>query len=197
MNYNLALNPDYHNDSDENLWKELRNNNKEALSVIYYRFFNLLLQKGLQISGERELVKDCIHDLFLEIWKNKLNLSIPLSVKAYLISCIQRKIIRQLKKLRSQQIKMDMLPNEHVASKEDQLIMEQHLLNQQCVVIQAINSLTIRQQEAIKLKFYANHSYEEISGLMKISTDSIYNLVSKAIDNLQMELTKETELMLY
>jgi DNA-directed RNA polymerase specialized sigma24 family protein len=40
-------------------------------------------------------------------------------------------------------------------------------------------------------------SYEEIAGMMKISTDSIYNLVSKAIITLQKELTKEAETNLH
>jgi RNA polymerase sigma factor (sigma-70 family) len=157
----------------------------------------VLLQRGLQISSDRELVKDCIHDLFLEIWINKINLTTPLSVKAYLIVSLQRKIMRKLKKDRLQQTEMNRLPTEFVTSKEDQLISEQHIHDQQCMVFRAINSLTRRQKEAIHLKFFANLSYEEIAGTMKISTDSIYNLVSKAIINLQKGLTKEAEPKLY
>jgi RNA polymerase sigma factor (sigma-70 family) len=193
MNPKLAATSPYLQECDEVIWNALRNNNRKAFAVIYYRFFNVLLQRGLQISSDRELVKDCIHDLFLEIWVNKLNLAAPLSVKAYLIVSIQRKIMRKLKKLRSKQTEMDRLPVEFVISKEDQIISEQLMHDQQCMVNKAINSLTKRQKEAIQLKFYANMSYEEIAGMMKISTDSIYNLVSKAIINLQKELTKEAE----
>jgi RNA polymerase sigma factor (sigma-70 family) len=193
MNPELAATSTYHQECDEVIWDALRNNNREALAVIYYRFFNLLLQRGLQISSDRELVKDCIHDLFLEIWINKLNLATPISVKAYLIVSIQRKIMRKLKEFRSKQTEMDRLPMEFVTSKEDQIISEQLMHDQQCIVNHAINSLTKRQKEAIQLKFYANMSYEEIAGMMKISTDSIYNLVSKAIINLQKKLSKEAE----
>lgn len=197
MNPKLAATSIYHQECDEVIWNALRNNNREAFAVIYYRFFNVLLQRGLQISCDRELVKDCIHDLFLEIWINKLNLATPLSVKAYLIVSIQRKIMHKLKKFRSKQTEMDRLPMEFVTSKEDQIISEQLMHDQQCMVNQAINSLTKRQKEAIQLKFYANMSYEEIAGMMKISTDSIYNLVSKAIINLQKELNKEAEPILH
>jgi len=193
MNPKLAVASSYHQECDEGIWNIFKNNNKEAFAVIYYRFFNVLLQRGLQISGDRELVKDCIHDLFVEIWKNKTNLATPVSVKAYLIASIQRKIIRQLKRFRSQKIEMDRLPLEFVHSKEDQLISDQLTQDQKCIVNRAVNSLTKRQKEAIQLKFYTNLSYEEIAGMMKISTDSIYNLVSKAIDNLQQDLTKEAE----
>jgi RNA polymerase sigma factor (sigma-70 family) len=105
--------------------------------------------------------------------------------------------MRKLKKFRSKQTVMDRLPIEFITSKEDQIISEQLMHHQQFMVNQAINSLTKRQKEAIQLKFYANMSYEEIAGMMKISTDSIYNLVSKAIITLQKELTKEAETNLH
>lgn len=132
MNPKLELASAYHQESDEVIWSAFRNNNKEAFAVIYYRFFNVLLQRGLQISSDRELVKDYFHDLFLEIWINKINLATPLSVKAYLMVSIQRKIMRQVKKVRSQQTEMDRLPMEFVISKEDQIISEQLMHDQQC-----------------------------------------------------------------
>jgi RNA polymerase sigma factor (sigma-70 family) len=197
MSPKLTATSPYHQECDEVIWNALKKNNKEALAVIYYRFFNLLLQRGLQISSDRELVKDCIHDLFLEIWINKINLATPLSVKAYLIVSLQRKIMRNLKKFRTQQTEMERVPVEIVTSKEDQLILEQQINDQKCKVNRAVNSLTRRQKEAIQLKFYSNLSYEEIAGMMKISTDSIYNLVSKAIVNLQKGLTKKAEPSIY
>jgi RNA polymerase sigma factor (sigma-70 family) len=193
MNPKLEPASPYHQEQDEVIWNAFRNNNQEAFAVIYYRFFTLLLQRGLQICNDRELVKDCIHDLFVEIWKNKLNLTTPICVKAYLIASIQRKIIRQLKMLRSRKTEMDRLPVEYIHSKEDQLISDQITQDLHFMINRAVNSLTKRQKEAIQLKFYANLSYAEIAGMMKISTDSLYNLVSKAIDNLQQDLIGEAE----
>lgn len=197
MNLKLAATSPYHQACDEVVWIAFRNNNQEAFAIIYYRFFKVLLQRGLQLSSDRELVKDCIHDLFVEIWKNKSNLAKPLTVKAYLIASIQRKLFRQLKKFRSQKTEIERFPMEISCSKEDQLISEQHMQDQKYMVNRAVESLTKRQKEAIHLKFYANLSYDEIAGMMKISTDSIYNLISKAINNLQQELYKKTEPNLY
>ncbi len=197
MNLKLEATSPYHLACDEVVWIAFRNNNKEAFAIIYYRFFKVLLQRGLQISNDRELVKDCIHDLFVEIWKNKSNLASPISVKAYLVASIQRKIFRQLKKFRSQKTEMERFPMETVHSKEDQLISEQLTQDQKYLVSRAVDTLTKRQKEAIHLKFYANLSYDEIAGMMNISTDSIYNLISKAINVLQQELYKKTEPNLY
>jgi RNA polymerase sigma factor (sigma-70 family) len=193
MNPKLAAASPNNQECDEIIWNAFRNNNKEAFAVIYYRFFTVLLQKGLQISSDRELVKDCIHDLFVEIWKNKMNLATPVSVRAYLIASIQRKIFRQLKKYRSLKTEIQKFPMELVHSQEDQLISEQLMQDKKFLVNRAVDSLTKRQKEAIRLKFYANLSYDEIATMMKISTDSIYNLISKAINTLQHGLYKKTE----
>ena len=193
MNPKLAATSPYHQECDEVIWNALKNNNKEAFAVIYYRFFDSLLHRGLQISSDRELVKDCIHDLFLEIWINKIKLATPFSVKSYLIVSLRRKIVRKLKKIHSLQTEMYWLRQEYVNSKEDQIISEQLMHDQQFMIIRAVNSLTKRQKEAIQLKFYSNLRYEEIAGKMRISTDSAYNLVTKAIINLQKGLTKKAE----
>jgi RNA polymerase sigma factor (sigma-70 family) len=190
MNPKLTISP-FHKEGEEVIWNALRGNSREAFAVIYYRFFKILLQRGLQITDDRELVKDCIHDLFLEIWISKSNLATPISIRAYLIVSLKRKIFRRMKKMRVMENDLDKSPIELVDSKEDQIIAEQHMHEQQCRVSRAVNSLTGRQKEAIQLKFFLNLSYEEIAARMRISTDSIYNLISKALFNLQKVLVRQ------
>ncbi len=73
---------------------------------------------------------------------------------------------------------------------EKAIIAEQLRQEQQENIWRAIGVLTRRQQEAVYLKFYANLSYPEIAGKMCISTNAIYNLISKAIGNMQETFSK-------
>jgi RNA polymerase sigma factor (sigma-70 family) len=170
-----------------------RNGDRDAFATLYHKYLPFLIQGSLRISADKDMIKDCVHDLFIEMWKNKINLGIPRSVKAYLSISIRRKIIRQVKKTRSCLLhscyeEVPELQIEHCADVE--IIAKQQRMEQQKKVSKALNTLTKRQKEAVYLKFYANLSYTEIAGKMCISTDSIYNLVSKAIDAMQLELTK-------
>lgn len=177
------------------LWASFKKGDKEAFAIIYHRYSKILVQTGLRISTDKDFIEDCVHDLFAEMWKNKQNLGFPQSVKAYLTSSIQRKVIRQLKKARllTDWNEIDDINRHHAdSSVERKLIAEQTRLEQQNILFRAMNTLTRRQKEAVYLKFYANLSYPEIAGKMAISTDSIYNLVSKAIDNLQDHLGKKS-----
>lgn len=178
---------------DELLWVDFKNGNREAFAVIYHRYCRLLQQTCLTICDDRDLIKDSIHDLFVEIWKNKAGLGLPKSVKAYLLRSIQRKILRHLKKRRSgfAHRHMESVPDiQTVPCVEKKLITEQFKQEQKRDIEKAITVLTRRQQEAVYLRFYANLSYAEIAGKMAISTDSIYNLISKAMDNMQQELVR-------
>ncbi len=49
-------------------------------------------------------------------------------------------------------------------------------------------TLTKRQREAIFLKFYNDLSYSDIASIMDLQVDSVYNVISKAIESLRHKL---------
>jgi RNA polymerase sigma factor (sigma-70 family) len=178
--------------NDGEIWCIFKKGNKQAFALLYRRYFKMLFQYGIKMAEDKDLVKDCIHDLFIDLWKNKENLTDPKSVKAYLLSAIQHKLIRQLTRVRTRQNEMTRMTFPVIVDcKEDQMIADQIHLEQNYVVNKALSALTKRQQEAIHLKFYSDLSYKEVAAMMSINVDSIYNLISKAIDSMQHELNKD------
>jgi RNA polymerase sigma factor (sigma-70 family) len=175
------------NGTDEAIWLSFQKGDKRAYAVLYQKYFEVLYRYSLRITADRELVKDCIHDLFITIWKNRENLSQPNSVKAYLLSAIQRKLKRQTSRLRTQQTDIDKIATSLTSScREDQIIEDQTELEQKTIIEKALNTLTKREREAIYLKFYGNLSYKEVAETMAIRVDSIYNLISKSIEKLNL-----------
>lgn len=171
---------------DKVVWNSFKNGDKDAFATLYYRYFKFLIQKCFRLSSDKKLIEDCIHDLFLEIWSNKVNLVTPDSVKAYLLCSTQRKLVRQIKKSRNYTHEDGVAPEKLMCfSIEDQLISEEYLLDKKKEINLALETLTKRQREVIFLRYYDNLSYIEIALRMAISTDSVYNLVSKALDNIQ------------
>ena len=192
MEFNSNEGLAYQLKNDGAIWRIFKKGDKEAFAILYRRYFKILFQYGLRMADDGDLVKDCVHDLFIDLWKNKANLTDPKSVKAYLLSAIQHKLIRHVARTRSRknEITKMQLPV-IVECREDQIIEDQIHIEQQYVVSKALRALTKRQQQAIYLKFYNKLSYKEVACTMAISVDSIYNLISKAIDSLQHELNKE------
>ncbi|MBX3252749.1 MAG: sigma-70 family RNA polymerase sigma factor [Chitinophagaceae bacterium] len=178
---------------DEVIWIDFKNGDRSAFALLYLRYYKILIRTGAGICDDKDLILDCIQDLFVELWKNKSRLGQPQSVKAYLTRSLQRKILRQLKRMRSglYHYQVETVPDtQTVQCIELKMIAEQLGKEQKSHVRKAITLLTRRQKEAVYLRFYANLSYAEIAGKMLISTDSIYNLISKAMGNMQQELGK-------
>ncbi|MCK0131308.1 sigma-70 family RNA polymerase sigma factor [Flavobacteriaceae bacterium F08102] len=151
-------------------------------SRVYQNMFQPLFAYGMQLCGNRPLVKDCIQELFSELWVNKPILIKVNDVKPYLLKSLRRKIWRELKQ--GKQLSM-----EHSFALE--LSPEVNLINdQEQVAIQksintALKSLTDRQREAIYLRFYANISYEEAAEILEINTKATYKLVARALSCLK------------
>jgi RNA polymerase sigma factor (sigma-70 family) len=174
---------------DKVIWNSFKNGDKDAFATLYYRYFGILIQNCFRYSKDLHLIEDCIHDLFVEIWHNKRNLATPDSVGAYLLCSTQRKIIRQIKKSRSiTQSNEGLLLPDSIHSIEEKIIADQTRADRKQIVAAALNKLTKRQKEAVCFRYYDNLSYAEISGRMAISTDAVYNLVSKALDTIQKYL---------
>jgi len=178
-------------DHDEVIWTVFQQGDQQAFAELYQRYFTILFRYGMRITPNRDLVKDCLHDIFADLWKNRENLNEPQCVKAYLLSATQRKIMRQLDRLRARQIQVDHLGATFMASSlEEDLIRDQIELEQKHSLNKALDVLTKRQREAIHLKFYSNLSYKEAAATMSISVDAIYNLISKSVNVLQAEFSK-------
>lgn len=90
---------DRNNWTDESLWELLLKRDIEVLEILYRRHYDLLLNYGLKIYPDKELVKDCIQDLFV-----KLHLSRKLSntqcVKTYLLKALRNLLVDKLSSIK-------------------------------------------------------------------------------------------------
>lgn len=70
--------------SDEKLWESCLTGDKEAFKEIYCRFYSLLYNYGSKLVSDKDLVKDCIQDIFIKLIQNYPSLSPTPNVKGYL-----------------------------------------------------------------------------------------------------------------
>ncbi len=165
--------------SDYELWQELKQGKEEAVTQIMQYYYADLYQYSLKIFGDTELSKDCIQEIFMEIWTKREKLADVQYIKPYLFKSLRRKIFyhkNQKKKELDLEIEFDV-----VFSHEDFLIQELNLQEKQAKLIQALNQLSKRQREAIYLRFYEGLNYEQIAEIMGITHQPLYNLIYKSL----------------
>ncbi|MEO6681380.1 MAG: sigma factor, partial [Ginsengibacter sp.] len=84
-------------ENDYHLWQAFQQGDRKSFSKIYHRYFNNLYEYGTRITDDRNIVKDCIHDLFIKLWANKQNLGNVANIKSYLIVSLRGTIYNQIK----------------------------------------------------------------------------------------------------
>ena len=155
----------------------------------YEAYFSSLFNYGIQITSNKELIKDCIQEIFIHL---KLNYQLVADIrkpKVYLYTSLRNKIIQELKK-ENRLISVDLINGnfEIELPFESELISQQTLIEYQAQLTKSLNKLTFRQKEAIFLKFYEELSYQEVAQTMQLQdVKSARNLVYKAINELKKD----------
>ena len=184
-------NPTDPNTDDSELWNAFRAGDDIAFGKIARQYYRSLFTYGAKFSKDREFVKDCIQDLFLELWAKRETIGDTDFVKFYLLKSLRRKIHRESQKQQWQPDDEELnFEAEHIGetSIEQQIIEIEtneamlKMLNQQ------ITLLTKRQQEIIYLRFFENLDNESIAQVMSISKQSVANLLYRAIQELKDKL---------
>lgn len=174
--------------ADADIWQQFRQGNEAAFTLLYQEYAPVLFQYGCKLSADRDLVKDCLQLVFLNIWKNKSKLPSPPSVPHYLLKAIRNEIFKKTKA----QSRFAPFPEEAAlevtTSFESQWIDLQTEESQHEKIKSGLSRMPARQREVIFLKYYQNLPYEEIAAIMGIEQDSVYKLTYKALEKLQQLL---------
>jgi RNA polymerase sigma factor (sigma-70 family) len=142
----------------------------------------------MSIKANRSFVKDCIHEVFLNIWKYGHSLKDVDNVKLYLFKCLSHKIQKEIKREKSRFVQGAFDPYETLLYAE---VMESDMGSdrlderKRSRLADALEKLPMRQHEVIQLLFFENHSYEETSQIMGINVQSVYTMAWKAVSNLK------------
>lgn len=179
-----------HSLDDKVLWISIGKGNNLAFTTLYKKYVNQLFNYGMHISFDRELVMDCLQELFSGIWLRREGLVELNQVNYYLFKSFRNLVIQKLNKKRKIILGIDFSKNakEFEPSWEENLISDQTKEQKLKQLESAMDCLTFRQREAVLLKYFNELSYQQTSIIMGISLESVHNLVSKAIQCLRKQM---------
>lgn len=177
------------------LWKAFKNGSESAFITIYKQYFQILYNFGRQLSGDPDLIKDCIQDVFITLRKSRKNLAEVSSIKAYLLKSIRHRIIRELKrsKRRNEWILLQAPLDFQIEPSTENLIIDRQFQEHQIMSIaNALTHLSNRQKEAIYYYYYNDLSYEEIKEVMGFSsTEAARNLIYRSLSAIRNRIKQK------
>lgn len=147
-----------------------------------------LLEYGLKISSNQEMVEDVIQDLFLKFCENE-NLTLGIkNPKSYLQVSMKRELISRLEKARKTE--GPTMIEISVPSYEQLLIENQKSVQDSLLIKECMASLSPSQKTVLTLRFYKGLSYDEIAIKMGSSKRTVYNQVHDSIKKMRKSIKK-------
>ncbi|MBT3384964.1 MAG: sigma-70 family RNA polymerase sigma factor [Prolixibacteraceae bacterium] len=175
------------------VWESFLSGDKEAFAFLYNLHVDELYCYGTKLSMNKELVKDAIQEVFLDLYlkreKNKTN---PENLKYYLILSLKRNLIKKLKRLRKLvHDETNELLFEPEYSVEKTIIDRELSVDVKRRVSNALNQLPPKQKEALYLRFNESLEYNEIAEILNISIESVRKQVYRALKTIRELLGHE------
>jgi RNA polymerase sigma factor (sigma-70 family) len=184
---------------EQALWSQFKAGDKAAFARLMQTYYRDLFQYATKFTKNAEFIKDCLQDLFLELWKNRSTLGETRHVKAYLLKSVRHKVYRELyrnQKHMHTELSEDDYCFDVVFSVEQLMIREQEVQHMSEKLSGLLNQLPRRQKEIIYLRFFQELEVEQIVQVMDIHPQSAYNLLHKAIHRLKQSWISEKEPLL-
>ena len=142
------------------------------------------LQTIFQDTGylDKELVEDCIQDVFIKIIQNHTHLMPTLSVKGYLLKALRNKILDCFEKERI----TEPIEEYEEAFAEEVLMGEAEEGNERTeLLLRSFSELSPRQREILYLYYVNELTHEDIARLLGINYQSSKNLLFRSLSKLK------------
>lgn len=185
----------YNTRSETELWELFRQGDEYAFSTLVEKTSDRLYRYGTKFVKDEELVKDCIQELFVKLYKNRHQLPALSNPLFYLFGSLKNLLIDTLRhNLRIVYLSPDELPfhAKFVFNPEDDNEPDD---NMKARFEEVMALLSNRQKEVIYLHFQADMTYEEISQLLCMNSQSVRNIIYRAMKKIRICLNLDTVLI--
>jgi RNA polymerase sigma-70 factor (ECF subfamily) len=167
-------------------WARLKQGDPSALGELYDQYVDKLFLAAASVTTDRELVKDALQEVFIEIWHYRETIGDVQYPQAYLTRVMRNILIKRLKK----EEKFSCTPLEEAIpdyedNREEALISADTDREMNSRLGYALNNLTNRQRLILRLHFYEGLSYEQIARKLSMNYQSVNNLAFRTIRHLR------------
>ena len=154
-----------------------------AFAELYDLYVQILFNYGMKLTQDQELIKDCIHDVFVKVYSKRNEKHTINNLSSYLIISLKNRLLDEFRRntftddgeVECYDYRRALEDVEH-----DYLNTERELL-QTAQVAHLMNHLTRRQRQAITLYYLEERKYDEICNIMQMNYHSVRNLMHRGM----------------
>ena len=151
---------------------------------LYYKTIDDLFVFGSKFTSDREMIKDCIQDVFVKLFTKKDELTSVTNIESYLYVSLRNRINDEF---RHNAHNSDNEINEnHIKSiTDDSEVYDLEYIEEErkktSRLKEFVSSLSPRQQQIIRLYYIEQRKYDDICRIMGINYQSVRNLMHRSL----------------
>jgi RNA polymerase sigma-70 factor (family 1) len=162
---------------DEKMLLKVTQGDQAAFAELYNYYKVPALRFSISLLKDEEEAENMLQDVFVKIWLKKEQIKPDLNFNSYLFTCLRNMAFDHFKKiektefLRKQYMEiMKASADEEKEEKERRIYMVQN----------AIDSLSLKRKQILRLNIEEGKSYQEIAEFLRISKNTVKNQLVKA-----------------
>ena len=171
--------------ADATRWELFLQGNEQAFEQLYRRYYPVLFNYGYRVTTDQSLTREAIQHLFVKLWTNRGGLSATPHVKQYLFKAFRNHLFslqeQSRKELSVEEDEINLVQD----SREEKIIRIETAHHNAQKLQEMLSTLTPRQKEAIQLRFFSNHYYQEKERIMEIHIVCTNKHIYRALERLR------------
>ena len=160
-----------------------RQGDQNAFMSLYDMYADMLLNYGLCITSDKELVKDCVQDVFIKLISKSQDLQVT-KVTSYLLISLRNRLLDEFRRknyMTETAVEDIRISSTTVEDVENSYILDESSLNNVRKVQILMDELTPRQRQVFTLYYIEQRKYEDICDIMQMNYHSVRNLVHRGM----------------
>ena len=157
--------------------------NDHAFAQLYDLYVQMLFNYGTKITQDQELLKDCIHDVFMKVYNKRGDKNTINNLGSYLLISLKNRLFDEFRRqtFTSEDAVEDYEFRCSTSDVENDYLYTEKEQMKSAKVAHLMKSLTRRQRQAITLYYLEQRKYEEICQIMQMNYHSVRNLMHRGM----------------
>ncbi|NIJ54647.1 RNA polymerase sigma factor [Dyadobacter arcticus] len=171
-------------EDEQRLWQDFKAGDRDAFDLLYQQHIQQLIRYGFKVTRDRDLIQDCIQDLFVELWESRQSIANAHSIKHYLLKALRYKLIRSSGHTVTEPLPENEFPADDETI-ENKILREETVSRQSRQLTDALKQLPKRQQEALHLRFFQELTNEQVAQVMGVNYQSACKFIYTGLKTLR------------
>ncbi len=165
---------------DQLLIVQIKRGNIQSFETMFHRFYPVLCAYAARILKKEDVAEEVVQDVFYNIWKNREELGITVSLSSYLYRAVYNNSMFYLRKTKKE-IPLDenLILTRLDPDDDGSKILDVGEINM--IIDKTLSNLPVRTREIFSLNRFEGLKYKEIAIKLSISVKTVEANMGKAL----------------